>query len=45
MVAISPHQRARYLLKIAELIEKHADEFAKLETLDNGKPIVAGARD
>jgi acyl-CoA reductase-like NAD-dependent aldehyde dehydrogenase len=34
-----PHQRARYLLKIADLIESHADEFAELITLDNGKPI------
>jgi aldehyde dehydrogenase (NAD+) len=34
-----PHDRTRYLLKIAELIEKHADELAELETLDNGKAI------
>jgi acyl-CoA reductase-like NAD-dependent aldehyde dehydrogenase len=37
--SLSPHARTRYLLKIAELIEKHADELAELETLDNGKPI------
>jgi acyl-CoA reductase-like NAD-dependent aldehyde dehydrogenase len=37
--SISPHQRTRYLLKIAELIEQHADELAELETLDNGKPL------
>src|ERR1700733_7906449 len=36
---IGPHQRARYLLKIAELIDQHADELAELETLDNGKPL------
>ncbi|HEY2664503.1 MAG TPA: aldehyde dehydrogenase family protein, partial [Candidatus Binataceae bacterium] len=36
---IGPHQRARYLYKIAELIEQHADELAELETLDNGKAI------
>src|ERR1700733_16233019 len=36
---IGPHQRARYLLKIAELIDKNADELAELETLDNGKPL------
>ncbi|MGH8011242.1 MAG: aldehyde dehydrogenase family protein [Candidatus Binataceae bacterium] len=36
---ISPHQRARYLFKIADLIEKHADELATLESLDNGKPL------
>ena len=34
---IGPHQRARYLFKIADLIEEHADELAELETLDNGK--------
>ncbi len=36
---ISPHQRARYLLAIADLIEKHADELAILETLNNGMAI------
>jgi aldehyde dehydrogenase (NAD+) len=36
---IGPHERARYLFKIAELIDKHADELAELETLDNGKPL------
>ncbi len=46
---IGPHQRARYLFKIAELIEAHADELAILETLNNGMAIslargmVAGA--
>ena len=34
---IGPHQRARYLFKIADLIEQHADELAEIETLDNGK--------
>jgi acyl-CoA reductase-like NAD-dependent aldehyde dehydrogenase len=37
--SITPHQRSRYLLKIAELIDKYADELAALETLDNGKPL------
>lgn len=37
--ATSPHQRTRLLLKIAELIESHADELATLETLDNGLPL------
>src|SRR5258708_20170721 len=36
---LSPHARTRFLLKIADLIEQHADELAELETLDNGKPI------
>src|SRR5581483_2530265 len=36
--AMAPHQGARYLLRIADLIEEHADERALLESLDNGKP-------
>ena len=36
---ISPHLRTRYLLKIADLIEKNADELAVLESLDMGAPI------
>src|SRR5215471_16967198 len=35
----SPHERTHFLLKIAELIDKHAEELAELETLDNGKPL------
>jgi acyl-CoA reductase-like NAD-dependent aldehyde dehydrogenase len=31
--------RGRLLLKLADLLEKHIDELAYLETLDNGKPI------
>src|ERR1700676_1361298 len=48
---IGPHQRTRYLLKIADLIEQHDDELATLETLNNGMAIslargmVAGAVD
>jgi acyl-CoA reductase-like NAD-dependent aldehyde dehydrogenase len=34
-----PTERERLLLRIADLIEKHADELAQLETLDNGKPL------
>ena len=36
---VSPYQRQQLLLKLADLIEKNAEEFAQLETLDNGKPI------
>lgn len=32
-------ERARLLYKLADEIEKRADELAQLETLDNGKPI------
>ena len=31
--------RGRLMYKLADLIEKHIDELAALETLDNGKPI------
>jgi acyl-CoA reductase-like NAD-dependent aldehyde dehydrogenase len=34
-----PHQRTRYLFKLAELIEAHHEELATLITLDNGKPL------
>jgi phenylacetaldehyde dehydrogenase len=33
-----PAVRARLLLRLADLIEKHGDELALLETLDNGMP-------
>ncbi|HWP62630.1 MAG TPA: aldehyde dehydrogenase family protein [Candidatus Binatia bacterium] len=31
--------RGRYLLRLAALLEEHRDEFAILESLNNGKPI------
>ncbi|AZA09746.1 aldehyde dehydrogenase family protein [Corynebacterium pseudopelargi] len=34
-----PVQRAAVLFKIADLIEANAEEFAQLETLDQGQPI------
>jgi len=37
--SLSPHRRARYLFKIADLIEAHGEELAELITLENGKPI------
>src|SRR3981081_567808 len=36
---LSSSERGRMIWKLADLIEKHIDEFAELETLDNGKPI------
>jgi acyl-CoA reductase-like NAD-dependent aldehyde dehydrogenase len=36
---MTPSQRGRLLWKLADLLEAHAEEFAALETLDNGKPI------
>ena len=36
---MGPHQRTRYLLKLVDVIDQHADELAELESLDNGKPL------
>lgn len=36
---ITPHARTRALLKVAEMIDRHADELAALESLDNGMPL------
>jgi aldehyde dehydrogenase (NAD+) len=36
---MSAADRSKLLWKIAELIDRNIDEFARLETLDNGKPI------
>ncbi|HXX01781.1 MAG TPA: aldehyde dehydrogenase family protein, partial [Candidatus Acidoferrales bacterium] len=36
---LSASERGRLLWKLADLLEKNIDEFAELETLDNGKPI------
>src|SRR6185369_14555490 len=36
---LKPAERQRLLWALADLIEKNADEIARLETLDNGKPI------
>jgi len=35
---LSPSARGRLLWRLADLIEQHNDEFAELESLDNGKP-------
>ena len=37
--SVSPSQRGQLLWKLADLLEKHTDEFAELESLDNGKPV------
>jgi phenylacetaldehyde dehydrogenase len=36
---MSPSERGRLLWKLADLIEQHTEEFAELESLDNGKPL------
>ncbi|MTD56597.1 aldehyde dehydrogenase family protein [Amycolatopsis sp. RM579] len=37
--AMLPAQRTRLLLKVADLLEQRADEFARLETIDQGQPL------
>ena len=36
---MSPSERGRLLWKLSDLIEKHAEDFATLEALDNAKPL------
>ena len=35
---IAASERGRLMNRLADLIEKHADELARLESVDNGKP-------
>ncbi|HHH9268726.1 TPA: aldehyde dehydrogenase family protein [Pseudomonas aeruginosa] len=37
----SAAERGRLMWKLADLVEQHAEEFAQLDSLDNGKPVVA----
>ncbi|MBL0372291.1 aldehyde dehydrogenase family protein [Rhizobium sp. KVB221] len=37
--ATEPKQRARILLKLADLVEEHADELTALEVAETGKPV------
>jgi phenylacetaldehyde dehydrogenase len=44
--SMAPSERAAVLWRIGDLISKYLDEFAELESLDNGKPLgVAKAAD
>ena len=36
---LTPSERGRMIWKLADLLEQNLEEFARLETLDNGKPI------
>lgn len=36
---ITPSERGRLIWKLADLIEENLEEFAELESLDNGKPV------
>lgn len=43
---LTSSERGRMIWKLADLLEKHTEEFAQLESLDNGKPLtVARAAD
>ena len=42
---ISPGDRSRLVWRLGDLLEQHADEFAELEALDNGKPVTNARRD
>jgi phenylacetaldehyde dehydrogenase len=43
---MTPSERGRIIWKLGDLLEQHLEEFAELESLDNGKPIsVARAAD
>jgi phenylacetaldehyde dehydrogenase len=43
---MSPSQRGRLISKLADLLEQHLEEFAEIESMDNGKPLnVARAAD
>jgi phenylacetaldehyde dehydrogenase len=43
---ITASERGRLIWKLADLLESHLEEFAQLESLDNGKPVgVARAAD
>src|SRR6202795_2132628 len=36
---MTPSERGRLIWKLADLLEKNTEEFATLESLDNGKPL------
>lgn len=42
-VGLVLQERSRIMLKFADLVEKHNDELAALETWDNGKPYLQAA--
>jgi aminobutyraldehyde dehydrogenase len=43
--ALTPRDRSAFLLKIADAVESHGDEFAMLESLNCGKPLSAARND
>ena len=41
---LSAEKRGAYMIKIADLIDAHAEEFALAESIDNGKPLSLAKR-
>jgi phenylacetaldehyde dehydrogenase len=37
---LTPYERGRLLLKLADLVEKHQEELARIEAVDAGKPLM-----
>jgi acyl-CoA reductase-like NAD-dependent aldehyde dehydrogenase len=42
--AMKPRQRGRILMRAADLLSARADDFGRVETMDNGKPIFESAK-
>lgn len=42
---MAPQERAALIWKLSDLIEKNSEELARLETLDNGKPLKSSKGD
>src|SRR5882757_796098 len=42
---LSPADRSKFIWRLGDLLEKHVDEFAEIESLDNGKPVANARRD
>ena len=42
--AMKPRERGRILIKAAEMLLSRAEDFGRVETLDNGKPIFESAK-
>jgi len=42
---LSPGDRSKLIWRLGDLLEKHVDEFAEIESLDNGKPVANARRD
>jgi phenylacetaldehyde dehydrogenase len=40
---MTPSERGKLIWKLADLLEQHLDEFATIESLDNGKPRIIAA--